>query len=108
MNRALITYLVEINRRPEDVFAYLADLERYPEWQEGLLSTRVDTDGPTRVGSRGVDRRPTPMGVREFPFVVAEYDPPRRIAFRVTGGPVRSVATLTLEPTDDKSRSRLS
>ena len=51
----MITHSVEINRRAEDVFAYLDQLDRYVEWQESLISTRVETEGPTRVGSRGVD-----------------------------------------------------
>jgi uncharacterized protein YndB with AHSA1/START domain len=106
--REMIRHSVEINRRPEDVFAYLDDLDRYVEWQENLVSTRVETEGPTRVGSRGVDRRRVPGGPRDFPFEVTEHDPPRKISFRVTAGLVRPVATLTVEPVGDGSRSRMS
>jgi len=58
----MITNTVEIARRPEDVFAYLDQLDRYVEWQEDLISTQVDAESPTRVGTRGVDRRKTPLG----------------------------------------------
>ena len=104
----MITHSVEVNRRPEDVFAYLEQLERYVEWQENLISTRVVTEGPTRVGSRGVDRRRVPGGPRDIPFEVTEHDPPRRITFRGTAGPVRPVARLTVEGVGDESRSRVS
>jgi uncharacterized protein YndB with AHSA1/START domain len=104
----MITHSVEINRVPEDVFAYLDQLDRYVEWQENLISTRMETEGPTRVGSRGIDRRSVPGGPRDIPFEVTEHDPPRRISFRGTAGPVRPVAQLTVEPVGDGSRSRMS
>jgi uncharacterized protein YndB with AHSA1/START domain len=94
----LITHSVEINRSPEDVFAYLDQLDRYVEWQENLISTRVESEGPTQVGSRGVDRRRVPGGPRDIPFEVTQHDPPRKISFRGTAGPVRPLATLTVEP----------
>ena len=106
--REMIRHSVEINRRPEDVFAYLGQLDRYVEWQESLISTRVDTEGPTRVGSRGVDTRKAPGGPRDIPFEVTDHDPPRKITFRGTAGPVRPVATLTVEPVGDGSGSRVS
>jgi uncharacterized protein YndB with AHSA1/START domain len=106
--REMIRHSVEINRRPEDVFAYLDQLDRYVEWQDSLISTRVDTEGPTRVGSRGVDTRRAPGGPRDIPFEVTEHDPPRKISFRGTAGPVRPVATVTVEPVGDGSGSRVS
>jgi hypothetical protein len=60
---AAITHTIEIARRPEDVFAYLDDLARHGEWQDQIVSVRVETDGPTRVGTRATERRP-PVGVR--------------------------------------------
>src|SRR5205085_272981 len=35
---------IEINRSPEDVFAYLDDLSRHGEWDDQIVSTRVETD----------------------------------------------------------------
>ena len=48
---------VEIARSPEDVFAYITDVSRHPEWQEGLVSATLESEGPVRVGSRVVHRR---------------------------------------------------
>lgn len=104
----MIRHSVEIDRTPEDVFAYLDDLDRYVEWQENLISTRIETEGPTRVGSRGVDRRRVPGGPRDIPFEVTEHDPPHTISFRGTAGPVRPLARLTVGPVGDGSRSRMS
>jgi uncharacterized membrane protein len=40
-----------IDRPVEDVAAYLADIERMPEWTDMTASRRL-TDGPTREGTR--------------------------------------------------------
>jgi uncharacterized protein YndB with AHSA1/START domain len=95
---APIIATVEIERSPEDVFAYLDDLSRHGEWQAAIESTKVLTEGPTKVGSRAVDTRKVPGGPRDFTYEVTEHDPPRRSAFRVIDGPVRPFGTVTVEP----------
>ncbi len=95
---------IEIARPPEDVFAYLDDLSRHGEWQSQIESIRVETDGPTRVGTRAVETRRLPVGSREFPYEITEHDPPRRVAFQVTDGPVRPVGRINLEPTGTGTR----
>jgi uncharacterized membrane protein len=99
---------IEIDRPPEDVFAYLDQLDRHGEWQGAIVSTRVETEGPTRVGTRAVDTRKVPGGPRDIAYEVTEYDPPRRVAFRGINGPVRPVGTVTVEAIGDGSRSRVS
>jgi uncharacterized protein YndB with AHSA1/START domain len=103
----MITESVEIARRPEEVFAYLDQLDRHGEWQGNIISTRVETQGPTRVGSRAVNRRKVPGGPRDIPYEITDHDPPRRTSFRGTDGPVRPVGTITVEPVGDGSRSRV-
>ena len=98
---------VEINRRPEDVFAYLDDLSRHHEWDDQIVETRVETEGPTRVGTRVTDKRKLPFGKQDIPYEITEHDPPRRSAFRGLEGPVRPVGSVTVEPLDDGSRSRV-
>jgi uncharacterized membrane protein len=103
----MITDTVEINRRPEEVFAYLDQLDRHGEWQEAIVSVRVESEGPTRVGTRATDTRKVPGGPREFTYEITEHDPPRRSSFRGLNGPVRPVGTVTVEPLDGGSRSRV-
>jgi uncharacterized membrane protein len=40
-------------------------------------------------------------------YDIVEYDPPRRTRFQVINGPVRPAGTITFEPLDDGTRSRL-
>ena len=104
---APIVESIEINRRPEDVFAYVDDLGRHGEWQEQIVSTRVETEGPTRVGSRATDKRRLPGGTRDITYEITEHDPPHKSSFRGVNGPIRPVGTVTVEPLDDGARSKL-
>ena len=97
---------VEIDRPAEEVFAYLDQLDRHGEWQSSILSVRVETDGPTRVGTRVVERRKVPGGARDIPYEITEHDPPRTSSFRGTAGPVRPVGTVTVDPVGE-SGSRM-
>jgi uncharacterized protein YndB with AHSA1/START domain len=101
---APITETIEIARPPEEVFAYVDDPTRHGEWQSQLESVRVETDGPTRVGTRVAETRRVPGGPREMHYEVTEHDPPRRVAFRVLDGPVRPVGRITFEPSDGGTR----
>jgi uncharacterized protein YndB with AHSA1/START domain len=103
----MINSSVEINRPPADVFAYVDDLERHGEWQEGIVSSKRETPGPTGVGSRATDTRRAPGGARSVTYEVTEHDPPRKVSFRGTNGPVRPNGTVTIEPLDDGTRSRV-
>ena len=104
---AAMVMSVDIDRAPEEVFAYVDDLSRHHEWQEDLIGSRVLTEGPTRVGTKVVDSRKLGGSVREVEYEIIERDPPRRSAFRGTSGPIRPVGTVTFEPLDGGSRTRL-
>lgn len=103
---AAITDTVEIARRPEDVFAYIDDLERHGEWQEDIVSARVEGEGPTKVGTRAVERRKIGGREQTVTYEITEHDPPRSFAFRGTDGPIRPVGKGTIEPLDGGERSR--
>jgi hypothetical protein len=98
---------IEIARSPVDVFAYVGDLSRHGEWQSEIVDIHVDTDGPTRVGSRATETRRVPGGPRKLTYEITEWDPPRKASFRGQNGPIRAVGTFTAEPTGDGSRSRV-
>ena len=104
---APITASIEIARSPEDVFAYLDDLSRHGEWQSQIREVKVETEGPTRVGTRSREKRKVPGGVREMTYEITAHDPPRSASFRGLDGPVRPVGTVTVTPVDGGSRVTL-
>ena len=101
-----ITESVEINRRPEDVFAYIDNLERHGEWQEEIVSVRVEGGSPTKVGTRAIEVRKVPGRDQTVTYEITEHDPPRGFAFRGVDGPIRPVGKGTIEPLDGGERSR--
>ena len=103
----MIVESVQIARRPEEVFAYLDQLDRHGEWQGDIVGVKLETEGATRVGTRAVDTRRVPGGQRDIAYEITEHDPPRRSSFRGLNGPVRPVGTVTVDPLDGGSRSRV-
>ena len=101
---APIATSVEIARSPEDVFAYIADFPRHPEWQEGLVSVTVETQGPSRVGTRVVHRRKLGPQTVATTSEVTAYDPPHVLGFRGIDGPIRAEGSQRVEPAGDRSR----
>jgi carbon monoxide dehydrogenase subunit G len=93
-----IVQSIEINRSPEDVFAYIDDLERHGEWQSQIISVTRETEGPTRVGTRVTDLRRVPGGKQSVTYEITEHDPPRKASFKGLNGPVRPVGSVTVEP----------
>ena len=99
----MIKHSIDINRPAEEVFAYLDQLDRHGEWQSSLVSARVETNGPTRVGTRVVERRKVPGGARDIPYEITRHEPPHKASFRGTAGPVRPVGTVTVDPLGESS-----
>lgn len=101
---ARIAASVEIARSPEDVFAYIADFPRQPEWQEGLVSVTVETEGPIRVGTRVVHRRKLGPQTVASTSEITSYDPPQVVSFRGIDGPIRAKGSQRIEPAGNGSR----
>jgi uncharacterized protein YndB with AHSA1/START domain len=104
----MIQHSIEIDRRPEDVFAYLDQHERHGEWQSQIVSATIEGGGPVGVGTRVSEVRKVGGREQDTSYEITEHDPPRRSSFRGVAGPVRPVGTVTVEPLDDGSRSRVS
>jgi uncharacterized membrane protein len=102
-----ITGSIEISRPPQEVFDYVGDLSRHTEWQTGLVSVEVETDGPTKLGSRAKETRHVPGGNQTYEYEITQWDPPRVAAFEVKTGPVRPHGTIRFTSLDSGSRTRV-
>ncbi|HET9416662.1 MAG TPA: SRPBCC family protein [Candidatus Limnocylindria bacterium] len=86
---------------PDEVFAYLADLDNVAEWQGGVTDARRTSEGPMGIGSTAIVVRNL-MGQRlEAPLMVNEFDPPRRLGIGSEVSGVKAQAVLTLAPADE-------
>ena len=103
---ASLVHSVEIDRKPEEVFAYVTDPSRFTDWQENVVSARLLDDGPARQGAKlAMTRR---IGRREQSMTseLTAYDPPRSYAFRVLDGPVRAIGRGEFAALDGGERTR--
>jgi uncharacterized membrane protein len=81
-----LSYRAVIDRRPEEVFAFVADAENNPQWHAHVEETRWLDDRETGLGRRG--RQTGHLWGRDWTFVaeVVEWDPPRLVTFQVVEG----------------------
>lgn len=103
---APITSTIEVARSAEEVFAYVTDPTRMPEWQQGCLSGRLDTATP-QVGSRCTTVRRIGGREREVSTEIVECDPPRRWSDRGLDGPFRAQVDVSVEPAVGQRGSRV-
>jgi len=104
---APIVNSIEISRRPEDVFSYVTDPSRLPEWQESVVSVRREGDAPLAVGSRAVVTRRLGRREQGMTAELTELNSPSSWAVRGIDGPVRGIVKGTIEPIEDGKRSRV-
>lgn len=65
------TNVIRIDKAPEEVYAYLSDLEHTPEWNWAISETSKTTPGPARVGTRYRQTRTVPRSATEELEIVA-------------------------------------
>jgi uncharacterized protein YndB with AHSA1/START domain len=89
---------VVINRPIEEVFAFVADPEKMPEWMSDLLEAKQTSEGPLDVGAT-VTAVAHPLG-RRIPSTqeIIEYNPNDKFAYKSTSGPVASKDEFIFEP----------
>ena len=86
-----------------EVWAYVCDVGRWPEWAPTVLDGRVRAGGPLQPGSRVEQRAKLMFGLsRSRSQEVTVVEPPRYVAF---AGPMGTSAArwgMELEPVDDR------
>ena len=100
-----------INRRPEDVFAFLEVRSNDSTWMASVVAsdwldgTATDLPAPIGVGRRGRMLLKLPGRQAEFIDEVTEYEPGRRIAHRTVNGPMPLNTACLCEPAGDGCRA---
>jgi hypothetical protein len=85
-----------------DVWAYLCDVGRWPEWAPTVRECWVSGGAPLQPGSRVEQHAKLMFGLsRHRAQNVTVVDEPRRLAFAGTMGPSPARWGMEFEPTDD-------
>jgi carbon monoxide dehydrogenase subunit G len=89
--------VVDIDRPPEDVYAYLTDVTNLPKWQSGVHSARRD-------GSQIHESRHMLGRELSTTLEIEEEDAPRNVALRAVNSPVPFTVRHELEPSGGGTR----
>ena len=98
---------VDVARPPEEVFRYVIDPSRFGEWQSGVVSARIDPDGPQAVGSRCVMTRRIGGSDRTSTSEVTEISPPRKWVIHGIDGPIRADVMVAVDPRQDGTQAHV-
>ncbi|HLF77156.1 MAG TPA: SRPBCC family protein [Dehalococcoidia bacterium] len=93
---AVFSQETTINRSPEDVFAYVSDMNRHGEWGGHELEVKQTSTGPIGVGAT-FSSLAKQFGTQRETQTVTEYAPGKRFVFEANGslGIARHVFELT-------------
>ena len=103
------TSTVEVDRPPDETFAYVTDPARFAQWQNGVVvAGRIETSGTPKVGDKCVMTRRVGFATRVSTSEITHVDPPGTWGVRGIDGPVRATVKVTVESLDAGHRSRVS
>jgi uncharacterized protein YndB with AHSA1/START domain len=98
---------IDIARPPDEVYAYVTDPSRFPEWQHDVVRVRIQGGRPPGVGSRFTTTRRIGRIEQTTTQEVTAGAPPRSWAVRRVDGPFRPSADVTVEPLDGGTGTRV-
>ena len=100
-----IDFTVEVERDAQEIFEYLIDLARLPEWQSSAVESHAD--GPLTEGARIVERRRILGREVESELEVTAFEPPCRLTLKGLRGPVRFTVDHRLVEDGDSTLVRV-
>ena len=97
---------IEIERPVAEVFNYATDPTQFHEWQQGVVSGSMESNGAPAVGDHCRTTRRIGGAERPATSELVRLEPPRTWAVRGVDGPIRAQVDLSVEPLSDRT-SRL-
>ena len=93
---------IAINRTPADVFAYFADLQNWPAWQESTEEMVQTSEGPLGVGSTfRVKVKMLPIWKATISGRVTGYESPNQMAMETgEGSPFSATGSYSFEASE--------
>ena len=95
MVHGVFKYRIDINAKPDKVFAYLSDLTKHSEWNDGLAVQKV-SEGEVAVGA---EYRSTGKQLGKAvgnTVVVTEIESPRKFSFTGSDGKIEFLQEFSL------------
>lgn len=95
-------HTVRIDRPPAEVFSYLTDVEKLPEWQSSAVEACAE--GEMGMGTQIREIRNFLGRRAESTLEVIEYEPGRKFSLRVLTGPLPFEVRHELSPENGGTR----
>jgi uncharacterized protein YndB with AHSA1/START domain len=95
---------VVVDRTPDDVYRYVADLRNEPNWHVDIASVPPETDPLPVVGKTSALKFKPFMGKTDGTFTVVEVDPGTRVVYHAEFAGLRPRITYTVEPVGEGAR----
>lgn len=95
MAQGKFKYRIDINAKPEEVFAYISDLAKHSEWNNGLTIDKV-TEGDVSVGTEYRSTGKQLGKSVDNTVKVTEIDSPRKFSFTGSDGKLEFLQELSL------------
>jgi hypothetical protein len=96
---------IDIDRSPEDVWAFVSDLPKTPRWRPHLGTVRWLDEGKRGVGAK-FETVTTFLFWRNVRIIceITEWEPPHHFRYVVVSGPIRADALWGIRPRDKGCR----
>ncbi len=95
---------VVVDRTPDEVYRYVADLRNEPNWHVDVASVPPETDPIPVIGKTYALKFKPFMGKTEGTFTVVEVEPGARVEYRADFAGLRPLITYTVEPVGEGAR----
>ncbi len=95
MAQGKFKYRIDIDAKPEEVFAYISDLTKHSEWNEGLTIEKV-SEGEVAVGTEYRSNGKQLGKSVDNTVKVTEIDSPRKFSFTGSDGKLEFLQELNL------------
>lgn len=97
----------QIERTPEEVFAFVTDLDNLATWLPRVTRAEPLSQGPLSVGSRYRETRLAKGRESTVEMEVKEFEPPRTYSTGFAAGGYEATYSYSFEPEDSGTRARL-
>jgi uncharacterized protein YndB with AHSA1/START domain len=102
-----LTHTIDVETAPAETFAYVTDPALFAEWQQGVVSGRMEGEGPHHPGDICLTTRRIGFAERTVTAEVTHVHPPRAWGVRGIDGPIRATVNVTVSPLDGGRGSRV-
>jgi uncharacterized protein YndB with AHSA1/START domain len=95
---------VVIDRSVEQVWKFLTDVENASKWDTGIVEARQTSAGPVGLGTRLEVVRESRGKRRTMEVEVTEYEPDKRVAWKLDAGFATGRTIYSFEPLGGETR----